>query len=253
MTSLPYQDILNKLDTSHSLEETWKIAVNFFNQQQITHILYVYCRGYKNTVADTILLSTMPQWWIERYQERGYARFDPFFKYCCTTYETVKTGIEYYNDYDYLNQEERDLIQEASKTGFTAGASFTMRRMGLGKDFGGWNLGTSLSRDKFDKLYEEKSDMLRIVAMYMHERLNIQLQKDQEETIKYQQQTLSERQVDCLKLLAQGKRIKQIADILSIQPITVDHHIKMARESLQATTREQAIARAILKGLIHVH
>lgn len=253
MILLPYQHVLNQLNASNSLEDTWNIVVQYLNEQGITHILYVYCRGYENTADDTILLSTMPQWWIDVYQERGYARFDPFFKYCCTTYETVKTGVEYYEDYDYLTQEERDLIKEASETGFTAGASFTMRRMGLGKDFGGWNLGTSLKRHEFDKLYDEKGDTLRIVGMYMHERLNIQLKKDQEETKKYQSQTLSQRQIDCLKLLAEGKRIKQIAEILHIQPITVDHHLKMARESLQATTREQAIARAIIKGLIDIH
>lgn len=30
----------------------------------------------------------------------------------------------------------------------------------------------------------------------------------------------------------------------------VEHHIKLARTNLQATTREQAIVRAIIKGLI---
>ncbi len=248
----PYQSILDKLTYAETLDDIWKVAVDFFSDQGITHIIYVYCRGYQNTAADTILLTTMPDWWSKIYIEKEYANFDPFFTFCCATYDTFKTGVEYYNDYDFMNEKERNLIEEASKTGFISGASFTMRKKGVGADFGGWNLGTSLKRDDFDKLYAEKGEALRIVAMYMHEQLNLKLKKDEEETKKYQQQQLTARQIDCLRLLAQGNRIQQIADILNIKPITVDHHIKLARTNLLATTREQAIARAIIKGIISV-
>lgn len=248
----PYQQILDQLNVAESVSDIWNVAVEFFKEQGLTHVLYVYCRGYQNTSADTILLTTLPEWWVDIYNERGYARIDPFFTYCCQTYESIKTGIEYLPDHDYLNHEEQALIREASKAGFTAGASFTMRKMGVGADFGGWNLGTSLARDEFDKLYDEKGEKLRIVCMYMHEQLNLRLKKDEEEVQRSQGQGLSQRQIDCLQLLAEGKRIKQIADLLGIKAITVDQHIKLARENLQATTREQAIARAIINGLIDV-
>lgn len=246
----PYQSILEKLSSAKTLDNIWKVAVDFFNSEGITHIIYVYCRDYKNSAKDTILLTTMPDWWSKIYVEKEYANFDPFFTFCCTTYDTIKTGVEYYNDYDFMNEKERSLIEEASQTGFISGASFTMRKMGVDADFGGWNLGTSLKRDDFDKLYEEKGEMLRIVGMYMHEQINLKLKKDLEETKQYKSQQLSSRQIECLSLLAHGKRIQQIADTLNIKPITVDHHIKLARENLLATTREQAIARAIVRGLI---
>ncbi len=248
----PFQNILHQLDDAETLDDIWSVAVDFFTEQGITHIIYVYCRGYKLSNADTILLTTMPDWWSKVYQEQGYAERDPFFPYCCNTYDSIRTGIEYYNDYDFLSEKERAFIEEASKTGFIAGTSFTMRKQGIGADFGGWNLGTSLKREAFERLYKEKGEVLRIVAMYMHEQINLKLKKDIEETERYQAQILSQRQIDCLSLLAKGNRIQQIADTLGIKPITVDHHIKLARENLQATTREQAIARAIIKGLVSV-
>ncbi|MEE9445689.1 MAG: autoinducer binding domain-containing protein [Cocleimonas sp.] len=249
----PYQSILHQLEKANSLDDIWDIAVNFFKQQGISHIIYVYCRAYENNTKDTILLTTMPDWWVKVYQDNDYAEIDPFFTHCCKSYDTLKTGIEYYNDYDFLSQVERELIEEASQTGFISGASFTMRKQGIGSDFGGWNLGTSLKRKDFDKLYAEKGEILRIVAMYMHEQINIKLNKDIVETKRYTAKILSDRQIDCLKLLAKGKRIQQIADILNIKPVTVDHHIKLARENLHATTREQAIARAIIKRLILIN
>lgn len=250
--SSPYQQILIALEKAQSLQDIWQVAVSYFEQQGISHIIYVYCRSYQASVKDTILLSTMPDWWVEKYQANGYAKIDPFFKYCCSTYETIKTGVEYYDDYTFLNERERQLIKEASQTGFRSGASFTMRKMGSGTDFGGWNLGTSLKRAEFDKLYKDKGEKLRIVAMYMHEQINLRLHKDHQEVAVYQGQELTERQIDCLNLLAKGMRIQQIAEQLNIKAITVDHHIKLARENLQATTREQAIARAAIKGLISI-
>lgn len=245
----PYQKILDELSYADTLDDIWQVAVDFFNGEGISHIIYVYCRGYQHTTADTILLTTMPKWWGNVYQQQGYAEYDPFFTHCCDTYEPMKTGVEYYNNYE-LTEKQRHLIEEASKTGFISGACFAMRKKGIGADFGGWNLGTSLKKEAFDKLYAEKGEVLRIVAMYMHEQINLKLKKDESETRQYQNQELSIRQIECLKLLAEGKRIQQIAEILNIKPITVDHHIKLARTNLQATTREQAIARAIIKGLI---
>jgi hypothetical protein len=89
----PYQSILDKLTYTETLDDIWKIAVDFFNAEGFTHIIYVYCRGYQNTTADTILLTTMPTWWGEIYREKEYAEFDPFFTYCCTTYDTLKQAL----------------------------------------------------------------------------------------------------------------------------------------------------------------
>lgn len=247
---LANQVILHQLEKANSLDDIWDIAVSFFNQHGITHLIYSCCCGYKNSPEDTILLTTMPDWWIRACQNNSYAEIDPYFTHYCKSYKTLKTGIEYYNDYDFLNQTERKLIEEASQAGFLSGAGFAMRKEAAGEDFGGWNLGTTLKREEFDKLYAEKGEMLRIVAMYMHEQISIKLDKDIEKTKSYAGNILSNRQVECLKLLAKGKRIQQIAGILNIKPVTVDHHIKLARENLHATTREQAIARAIIKGLI---
>ncbi|MEM7195151.1 MAG: LuxR family transcriptional regulator [Pseudomonadota bacterium] len=236
-----------------SVEDLWGVTVEAFHQLQITHLLYVYCRGYLNTPEDTILLTTMPGWWVEKYQREGYAAFDPFFTYCCQTYEPVRTGVEYLPDYTYLNEKERGLITEAAETGFRSGTSCIVRRRGLGPDFGGWNLGTTLSRNDFESMYKSRSRQLRLLSLHAHERITLLTGRDQEEVKEYQEQTLSERQIECLTLLSKGRRTKEIASELEIQPVTVEHHINLAKKFLNSTTREQAIARAVIKGIIEVN
>lgn len=64
--------------------------------------------------------------------------------------------------------------------------------------------------------------------------------------------SLTEREIECLQLLARGATNDEIAKVVKISPSTVAMHLKNARTKLGATTREQAVALAITRGLISV-
>jgi len=244
--------LIDDLKKTNDINEVWDIALQFFNAHGIEFVIYMYCRGYKNTKADTVFLTNMPDEWGDTYNKNHYAEVDPFFNHCCNGYENIKTGVEYSEAYDFMNEDEHEFIREAhAMTGFSAGVSITMRRKGIGADFGGWNLGTRLNKDKFNVVYDEHINALNLGATYIHEQLIIVMQKDKDEVISYTEQPLTKQQIACLQLLAQGKRTLSIADTLNIKPVTVEHHLKNAKERLKAKTREQAVARAVIKGLIH--
>lgn len=61
---------------------------------------------------------------------------------------------------------------------------------------------------------------------------------------------LTERQRAILRMLADGMRNEQIAEVLSISPLTVKTHIKNAMERLAADTRTEAVATALRQSLI---
>ena len=62
--------------------------------------------------------------------------------------------------------------------------------------------------------------------------------------------TLTKREREVLRLLADGMRNEQVATQLSISPLTVRTHVKKAMEKLEADTRTQAVARALRQSLI---
>ncbi len=62
--------------------------------------------------------------------------------------------------------------------------------------------------------------------------------------------TLSQRERDVLRLLAEGRSNEQIAQAIHIAPDTVRTYIGRAMEKLQADTRTQAVAIAIRQSLI---
>jgi DNA-binding NarL/FixJ family response regulator len=62
--------------------------------------------------------------------------------------------------------------------------------------------------------------------------------------------TLTRREREVLRLLADGMRNEQVARELSISPLTVRTHVKNAMEKLEADTRTEAVARAMRASLI---
>ena len=66
------------------------------------------------------------------------------------------------------------------------------------------------------------------------------------------QQSLTPREMDVLKLLAEGYSNKEIMDALDISLPTVKLHIANLREKLDAADRTQAVVNAIKRGVIHI-
>lgn len=61
---------------------------------------------------------------------------------------------------------------------------------------------------------------------------------------------LSPREIETLEWFASGLRTAEVAWRMNISERMVNEHVKQARKKLDAKTREQAIARAIMVGLI---
>lgn len=61
---------------------------------------------------------------------------------------------------------------------------------------------------------------------------------------------LSRREIECLQGLARGLYDAQIAKDLGLSHSTIRLHLKNARAKLAARTREQALVKAVLLGLI---
>lgn len=62
--------------------------------------------------------------------------------------------------------------------------------------------------------------------------------------------TVTKREREVLRLLADGMRNEQVARQLSISPLTVRSHVKNAMQKLEADTRTEAVAKALRESLI---
>ncbi len=64
--------------------------------------------------------------------------------------------------------------------------------------------------------------------------------------------TLTERELDVLKWIAEGKTTWEIAIILGVSQSTINFHILNTKEKLNVTNRVQAIVKAIYLGLLEL-
>ncbi|MCC0034454.1 MAG: helix-turn-helix transcriptional regulator [Hoeflea sp.] len=111
----------------------------------------------------------------------------------------------------------------------------------------GWNLGSTMPRQQLEKILDRHGDITRLAAHLSHEKL-----ARSDSSAEMAAPVLSPRERECLQWLAAGLRTKEIADRMGIRPITVELHLRNARNRLGAQTREQALARAIASGLLPV-
>ena len=61
---------------------------------------------------------------------------------------------------------------------------------------------------------------------------------------------LSPRQIECLRLAAAGKTSTEIAAALGISSRTVDQYVGEACERLKVRNRVQAVAKALMLGIL---
>lgn len=230
-------DYLDTVADLRGSEEVWAATSHFFAESGFDRLIYIHV-----TPSSAMMNTNLPAAWTQHYRDSEYQEIDPFLTHCCATLGPIGTGSDYCSDYDYLSDAQRRLIHEAAEFGMRAGFSATVRLRGSG-GLGGWNLGSTLDRGQVEAIRIEKEPLLRMVAMYAHERLR--------EAPEPNLPSLSRRELECLTWLMKGDRTKDIAKRLNLSPAAIELYVRNARIKLGARTREHAIARAIANGLLH--
>lgn len=234
--------IINRVALAATPSAVWDAAKLYFAGYGFDRVIYA------NLARDIpLILSSFPDSFAQYYSDVCNPADDPFFRHCCTTLVPVGTGMDYAPDYDYLTGPELQIIGTAREAGMRAGFSCTFH-MADDRGMGGWNLGSTLERAEVEAIAAEHAPMLRLAALYIHQRM-FELRPAAPID---PGSSLSPREHDCLAYLAAGLRTQQIADRLSIQPVTVELHLRRARERLGAKTREQALAMALSLGLLRL-
>jgi DNA-binding CsgD family transcriptional regulator len=239
-------EFITKSAEADTLNALWSMTSDHLETQGITHSVYAYLNSGGD--PSVRIYTQMPDYWRAHYLEANYDRIDPFFKYCCDAYTPVRTGSQYLHDHPFLTAREQCLIREAGETGFLSGFAAPVRLIGRSQDgFGGWNFGSTLERREFEALISEHGASLWLTGILVHERMERIARTPQPRP---NSTILTDREKDCLLWLARGLRSDAIADRLNIARITVDVHFRNARGKLGVPTREAALAKAILLGLI---
>lgn len=220
-------EIASELEQITSARDLWAGITKALHDEGISFVIYL-------TVGDRFqaprLLATH-----DKIHNNIDPSTDPFLEHCCHSYEPTFTGAAFLPQYDYLPDTARAFIMEARAAGFESGLAIPVRLIGSSR-FGGFNLGTGLSAEAFERRYTDVIAQLRTFCLLMHRRLE-ELQSSE---LVYQDgfrrmmvsrpqegsEPLTPREREVLFLLTNGMSRKECARTCGISPHTVSDYTK---------------------------
>lgn len=188
-----------------------------------------------------LIVSNYSEEWLARYARRGYVKIDPVVQHCCRSQDPYAWEA-------FRGQRDaaiRGFAAEAHDFGLSNGLSVGMPRfdgeVGLISMAGNARLTATSETSMYANL------CLNALQPYIHERVR---QVAQPAELEDRDVQLSAREKDCLLWTAEGKTAAEIAAILNIAEATVVFHLRNAAKKLDVVNRSQAVAKAVLLGLI---
>ena len=232
----------SEIEALDSIDRIWDETLGVLAQMDIKFVIYLTVNHNRD---DLFLRTNIP----EIYGDHSPLS-DPFLEHLCKSYEIVCTGSEFSENYEYVSDEERKFIIQAGKSGFTTGLAIPMRLTGSQR-FGGFNLGTGMTRAAFECKVLPKGEDLRVFCLIIHRRLE-ELFTHDAAAAPFRTRLLSSnapdllagltpRENEILFLLAKGMSRKECAQICRISQHTVSEYIKSLYRKLNVRNRVEAV------------
>lgn len=246
-------DFVGAINRTGSFEEAWARTVAFFRDQGQAALCYSY--SYVDRVRDThngviheftrFAPYRADQWpdLHERYMAEQLYDVDRSVQHSFVGLQPMVWGLE------YMQREEPRLVRHYAQVqdiaGVTASVCIPMRQSGDREWVGMLHFGGAFRRPEFDRLLADRGNLLWLAALNADAAMARHLKMDRALSVR-----LSPREKECLEWLSRGFKNDRIAEHMGITGATVELHLANARRKLKASTREQALAQALLLGIV---
>lgn len=237
-------DHCDRLAACRSIDAVWAASQSFFasqGQPWVCHGALAVSRTGQCTIPD--VRSNLPPNYVDRWLSARFYENDPLMKHIS---QSVCPGLF---GPDYLVRErDGDEVLRFYEGIRALGAHTNITvplRSSCGRRGGFIVLGGNRHRGEMERFARERGSVLVLAAHYSDIRLG-----ELQHSSAVEQIHLSAREVECLEWLSAGLKYTRIAERMGISLATVRLHLVNARRKLKAATREQALAKAVLLGLV---
>ena len=190
---------------------------------------------------DFIVLSDYPQFWVDQYISDGIVADDPVL--IASQRTNVGFAWDAVPDLIKLTPSQRQITERTSRAGLING--FTVPANVPGELNGSCNFavasGHALPRDNLA--------MAQLVGSFAFQAAR-ELVARQRKIEAHEPPRLSQRQLECIVLVARGKTDWEIGKILGVSEETVKWHLKDARARYDVPKRVQLVMRTLFDGQI---
>lgn len=185
-----------------------------------------------------VLFGTVPREWEKRYTSKGHVNFDPAVR---MLFETTRPYTWTEARQRFASKEAEVVMEECREiAGAAEGLVIPIHEVD-------GSVLTALFSGPQIEFTPETIPALHLLGYYYVLRGRELLAKKSGAEIA---NTLTPRQVECLKWVAEGKTDDEIGQILSLSDRTVHNHIEAAKRGMGVTKRSQAALLAYRRGWI---
>lgn len=239
-------DLAERLDAAASPQAAWDAA-----SAALLHLDVPWCHhahvagmgGREHRPVSLLRFSSLPPKWQDHHAAQRYWAVDAAIWHCRRSVAVLPTGLafaEAAGDTAWAR-----MCREAEDAGLGDGLVVPLRGAS-GAGWGGFSLVTPERGARFAAWRAAKGRQAVLMAQVTAHRLLVLAEAEPPEP----RIRLSPRERECLLWLIAGLRSDRIAEKLGLARVTVDLHLGRARRRLGAKTREQAVARALMLGLL---
>lgn len=184
---------------------------------------------------DAVLLHNYPIEWQSEFYDRGFYRMDPVLRYAEQTLIPFHWSDPAFQS--AIDVQQRTILLRAREYGLHDGFTVPIHlpwRPALAR------ASCSVVADS-QHVASESYRVIHLISLYLYNAISPPAQPEPRTPLV----VLSDRERQCLELVAQGKSDWIIGQLLHISEHTVHRHIETAKRRLGVSTRVQAILRAI--------
>lgn len=197
-------------------------------------------RGLRKFIGEPVVITNFPVEWISLYHERNFGCVDPVVG------RVLDTRLPFIWDIEATKGEgkiQREFLKAAHD--FSVCRGYSVPILGPDGDYGLFTVVSVLTVREFDSLVRTVQAPLFLLANHIHQAVR-RLGSGASDPVR-----LTPREREVLQWTAAGKTNVEIGVILSISDKTVEYHLYNGMRKLDVYSRAQAVARAMLLGLIY--
>jgi DNA-binding CsgD family transcriptional regulator len=239
-------ELAERLDAADNPQAAWDAAMAALLRLDVPWCHHAHVAGESRPEQRPISLlrfSSLPPDWQEHHAAQRYWKVDAAIWHCRRSVAVLSIGLthaEAAGDAAWAA-----MCREAEEAGLGDGLVVPLRGA-AGSGWGGFSLVTRERGPGFAAWRAAKGREAVLIAQATAHRLMVLAEAEPPDP----RLRLSPRERECLLWLVAGLRSDRIAEKLGLSRVTVDLHLARARRRLGAKTREQAVARALMLGLL---
>lgn len=235
-------DLIQTVSTTKNINQFYQASHSLIHLLELEYVIF----GAPTVAPATTQMTSVPdfnvnypQEWVEHYQRKQLWKVDPII---AALFSAESHQPHAWSELYNLTPPNQNFAIESRDFGLADGWSCYTK----GYDKLSWSiLSVSGSDPKSVMKKERERAILQILSPHFHLALS-KFFNDNPKSFNFK---LTERELEVLRWVSEGKTSWEISQIFSITENTINFHINNIKQKMKANTRGQAIAIAIRQGI----